>query len=190
MIQQSKHLSPHGSNSNILKHKQAHFVYMCSPSASKMCCGVHRFEIGSGQEVCSRAVWFMPVVLLQASGTGFGRGRMRLMGIAKSPEAWRRAGALSCMDMQGGKVLGRSEGPEVYVPSPPGIQVPCCAARPAGDQQVMPDLQEGSGDGSGDIWNDRNGHCGTPVERQVSMFTLSKAEGCIVLLYQNSPGSW
>lgn len=159
------------------------------PLLLKVCPVVHRFEISSGQEACSRALWFMPVVLLQASGTGFGRGRMRVVGIAKSPEAWRRAGALSCVDMQGEKVLGRSEGSEVSIPCTPEIQVPWCAVRPAGDQQVMPDLQEGSGDGSGDIWNDTNGHCGTAVELEVSMFTLWKAEGCIVLLYQNNPRS-
>lgn len=85
----------------------------------------------------------MPVVLSQASGTGFGKGRMRVVGIAKSPEAWRRAGALSCVDMQGEKVLGRSKGPQVSIPCIPEGHVPCCAVRPAGDRQVMPDLQEG-----------------------------------------------
>lgn len=35
MMQQSKHFSPYGSSSYILKHKQAHFVHTCSSSTSK-----------------------------------------------------------------------------------------------------------------------------------------------------------
>ena len=53
-----------------------------------------------------------------------------MVGIAKCPEAQRRAGALSCTDVQGEKVLGRYEGPEVSIPCTPRIQVPCCALRP------------------------------------------------------------
>lgn len=96
------------------------------PQLLKMCCIVYQFEISSVQVAYSRAACFMPVVLL----TGFCRGRMRMVGIAKCPEARRRAGALSCTDVQGEKVLGRYEGTEVSIPCTPGIQVSHCAVRP------------------------------------------------------------
>lgn len=54
----------------------------------------------------------------------------------------------------------------------------CCQTPVPEDQRVMPDLQETSGDCSGNIRNDTNGPCGTAVELEVSVFTLCwKAEG-------------
>lgn len=70
MIQQSKYFSPYGSNSYILWNINRHqILYLCiHPQLLKTCCIVHQFEISSVQVVYSRAVCFMPVVLLTTFG--------------------------------------------------------------------------------------------------------------------------